>query len=196
MTENKIKVLFVGDGGVATGFARVMHSIIENLPDNYEVHHLAVNYNGDPYKTKENHLLYPAKLGGDLLGFNRMQELVTKINPDLIFILNDPWVVSDYLARIPVDQRVIAYTPVDALYLDELWCKNLQKINQVIAYTEFGKNEYRRYTEDFDDIEVIPHGTDLTKFYPIDKIEAKKSLGLPEDSFIVFNGNWHTGFPL
>ena len=52
MSNNKVKVLWVSDGGVATGFARVAHSIIENLPDHYEVHHLAVNYNGDPYKTK------------------------------------------------------------------------------------------------------------------------------------------------
>ena len=38
--KGKVKVLWVGDGGVATGFARVNHSIINNLPeDKYEIHH-------------------------------------------------------------------------------------------------------------------------------------------------------------
>ena len=184
-----IRGLFVGDGGVASGFARVMESIIQYLPDNYEAHHLAVNYTGDPYKTNKNHLMYPARNGGDLLGIKRIENLIENIKPDFIFILNDPWVINDYLTRIPKGQTVIAYTPVDAEHLHKGWVENLSKIDQLIVYTEFGKNEYLRKKPDFENIKVIPHGTDLSKFYPIDKIEARKKIGLPEDAFIVFNGN-------
>jgi D-inositol-3-phosphate glycosyltransferase len=38
-------------------------------------------------------------------------------------------------------------------------------------------------------IEIIPHGTDFTKFFPIDPLECRKELGVPADTFIVFNGN-------
>jgi glycosyltransferase involved in cell wall biosynthesis len=187
---NKVKILWIGDGGVASGFARVNHSIINYLPDNYEIHHLAVNHHGDPYPTRKNHLLYPALTpGGDVLGISRIQPLCHKIQPDLIFILNDPWVINDYLTRIPKEFRVVAYTPVDAMYLHDKWVHNLQLINKLVTYTEFGKSEMLRQAPDFNDIEVIPHGTDLHKFYPIDRDEARKALNLPLDDFYVFNGN-------
>lgn len=184
-----MKILFCGDGGVATGFARVNQSIIENLPDDWEIHHLAVNYNGDPYKTKPNHFMYPARLGGDLLGYNRIKGLISAIKPDIIFILNDPWVIYDYLRIITTDQKVVAYTPVDAKPLDPVWVSAIKNVNQLITYTEFGKSAFTDKYPDFNDIIVIPHGTDHSKFYPLDKIECRKELGLPEDCFIVLNAS-------
>lgn len=184
----KTKILWIGDGGVATGFARVNHSIIENLPDRFEVHHLAVNYNGDPYPAE--HDMYPARLGGDILGLNRIESLLEKIKPDLIFILNDPWLVNDYLTKIPVNCRVIAYIPVDAKYLNPRWIASISKINQAVTYTEFGKQEFLSAYPNFShEIEVVPHGFDADKFYPIGKAVARDKLGLPLHSFIVFNGN-------
>jgi len=45
----KKKVLFIGDGVTPTGFSTVTHNIIRNLPkEEFEIHHLAVNYRGDP----------------------------------------------------------------------------------------------------------------------------------------------------
>jgi D-inositol-3-phosphate glycosyltransferase len=38
-------------------------------------------------------------------------------------------------------------------------------------------------------IGVLPHGVDNTRFYPIDKKEARRQLRLPEDKFIVLNAN-------
>lgn len=184
-----MKILWCSDGGVASGFARVAHSIIENLPEDWEIHHLAVNHNGDPYETKKNHKLYPARLGGDLLGINRLQPLIKSLQPDVIFILNDPWVIYDYLTRIPIESKVVAYTPVDAECMDKAWVDNIAKINQLITYTEFGKEEFVKVNKNFDNIKVIPHGTDITKFYPLDKVESKEKLGIDPKLFVVFNGN-------
>lgn len=184
-----MKILWVGDGGVASGFARVNHSIIENLPEDWEIHHLAVNYNGDPYETKSNHKLYPARLGGDLLGINRLQPLIKSLQPDVIFILNDPWVIYDYLTRIPVESKVVAYTPVDAECMDTTWVDNIAKINQLVTYTEFGKNEFIKVNRNFDNIRVIPHGSDIGKFFPIDKVTARQALGIDPNLFVVMNAN-------
>lgn len=38
-------------------------------------------------------------------------------------------------------------------------------------------------------INVVPHGVDLTNFFPLDKIECRKELDLPVDKFIVGNVN-------
>jgi glycosyltransferase involved in cell wall biosynthesis len=37
--------------------------------------------------------------------------------------------------------------------------------------------------------DIIGHGTDFEKFFPLDKHVCRKELGVPEDAFIVFNGN-------
>src|SRR5690348_5266776 len=119
-----MKLLWIGDGGVATGFARVNHSIIENLPSDWEIHHIAVNYRGDPYRTKPNHFLYPAQNGGDILGIQRIQPLLKTLNPDMVFILGDPWVIFEYLKVIPLGTKVVTYVPVDAKYLNPAWVHN------------------------------------------------------------------------
>ena len=56
------------------------------------------------------------------------------------------------------------------------------------TYTEFGKKEIEimGYTKPVD---IIGHGTDFEKFFPLDKAECRRDLGVPDDVFIVFNGN-------
>ncbi len=45
----KKKILFIADGVQPTGFSTVAHNMIRNLEDTYDIHHLAVNYKGDPH---------------------------------------------------------------------------------------------------------------------------------------------------
>jgi len=195
MEERKgnVRLLVVGDGGVTTGFARVVSSIVENLPENYDIHHVAINYNGDPYPVShKNHKLYPARLGGDLLGVGRFSGFVEIIKPDVIFIINDPWLTKHYLEAVKYDEeilkKIVLYIPVDATYLQKLWFKGFDKLGAVVAYTEFGKNEILRADNSFD-VKVIPHGVDSGVFYPYSREQAKMELGLPEDLFIVLNAN-------
>lgn len=188
--DEKIKVLWVGDGGVATGFARVNHSIIDNLPeDKYEIHHLAVNYRGDPYPDAKG-LMYPAITGGDIYGIGRLPKLMEKIKPDLVFILNDTWVLPNYLQFIPESQKVVTYFPVDAGPLEAEWCSAIVKRSTPVAYTEFGRKEVLQQAGANADVRIIPHGIDTKKFYPIDMLEARKKLeGITPESFVVLNSN-------
>src|SRR3990167_117720 len=95
---NKIRVLWISDGVIPTGFSRVSHSIIKYLPkDKYEILHLAINYDGDPHPF--NHKIYTAKNKGDIYGTNRIKEF-SKAGVDLIFILNDLWITTMYLEEI------------------------------------------------------------------------------------------------
>jgi glycosyltransferase involved in cell wall biosynthesis len=38
-------------------------------------------------------------------------------------------------------------------------------------------------------IDVVGHGTNFNHFFPMDKAACRKELGVPDDVFIVFNGN-------
>jgi D-inositol-3-phosphate glycosyltransferase len=193
------KVLFIGDGVRKTGFAVVLHNIISNLPaDKYEVHHLAINYYGDPHQLSW--LIYPAANKGDLWGFNRVPDFL-KEKWDLIFILNDAWVISQYLEifykQLPEGEKlppVIVYFPVDSKDLDPDWFKNFGPEIYPVVYTEFGKQEVLKARSDITPL-VIPHGVDTNTFFRAFKTrdQAKKILfpNRPDfkDSFVVLNAN-------
>jgi len=192
----KPTILWVGDGGCATGFARVNHSIINNLPEGkYNVHHLAVNYKGDPYPDSKAPL-YPAMLGGDLLGMGRLAAMMKALKPDIIFLLNDVWVLNHYIDLIKKEnpsQKIVCYFPVDAKPLRAEWCEPIvDNVDIPVAYTKFGKSAI---TDLFsgargERVRIIPHGIDTGVFYPIDMNIARDQLnGMEPDDFVVLNAN-------
>ena len=185
----KVKVLWVSDGGAATGFTRVANGIIENLPENkYEIHHLAVNYMGDPYNSKA--LMYPAALGGDLFGFNRIKQLVDTIKPDLVFLLNDLWNLEKYLVQIEeYTIPKVVYFPVDAKPQAKQWVDKVIFDAVPVAYTEYGKSAITDYYPK-QVVHVIPHGINTKAFHKVSKSAARKTLaGVSSDDFIVLSAN-------
>lgn len=192
--DKKIKVLAIGDGVTPTGFSRVMHSIFGRLSErDYEVHHLAINYIGDPHPFK--YKIYPAMVGGDVYGIKRLPVL-SAIKPDIIFMLNDLWIIDEYLGAIkehfkPVP-KVVVYFPVDAENLDPKWFRHFDIVSQAVAYTEFGQKCVNEAGVSVH-TRIISHGVDPKTFYklPMEKREIKKMV-YPNndeflDSFVVLN---------
>lgn len=171
------RILWIGDAVATTGFSRVNHSIIKNLDlDYYDIHHLGINYRGDPHGY--DHLIYPALNGGDPMGFGRMIPLIRELKPDFLFILNDPWVVHTYLSLLVENEikiPVVVYFPVDALGLSRGWFEHYDLVKKLCVYTEFAKEEVLKIGAIHPDgIEVIPHGADPEKFYPLDNYYNSK----------------------
>jgi glycosyltransferase involved in cell wall biosynthesis len=191
----KKRILFVGDGVTPTGFSTVMHNIIKNLPKrSFDVHHLGINYRGDPHDYDWK--IYPAMLGGDYLGINRLREFAT-LKADGIFMLNDPWVLAKFLKVIKETWKdippIVLYFPVDSIDLDLDWFINYDIVKKVVVYTKFGYNEVKKLIPN-SDVSIIPHGIDTSIFYKIfeTRKEAKKLLFPKQDfkdSFIVLNAN-------
>jgi len=188
------KILYCGDVGVQTGFGRVSEHLIPALAKDHEVHALASNWHGDPNEMQEHCKMYPAMAhGADPFGGHRIGELVQTIQPDIVFILNDIWVAINLFEAIKQfkDQlafKTIVYTPIDSYGLFSELLQPIEEWDALITYTEFGKQELEKmgYSRP---IEVIGHGTNFEQFFPMDKQECRKELGVPEDVFIVFNGN-------
>ena len=192
------RIFWISDGVTPTGFGRVAHSIIKNLDSEiFQVLHLAINYQGDPHPY--NHMIFPAPIRGNVYGMDRIQEFQdAKI--DMIFILNDLWMINEYLKEIkrvfdPVPPIVI-YFPVDAREFDKTWFEHFDVISEAVVYTEFGYEVAKKAAPKDFDFKIIPHGIDTSLFYKLEtpKNEIKKMAypdnpELFEDSFIVLNAN-------
>jgi len=187
-------ILYCGDVGVQTGFGRVSEHLIPALAKEHDVHALAVNWHGDPNEMQDHCKMYPAMAyGSDPFGQHRIGELVQKIKPDLVFILNDIWVAINLFNAIKpfkesIGFKTIVYTPIDSYGLFAELCEPISHWDKLITYTDFAKEELRKMGY-HKPVEVVGHGTDFTKFFPMDKEQCRKELGVPNDVFIVFNGN-------
>ena len=186
MSEEKKKLLWIGDAVSQTGFARVTHSILEHLRHKWDVYVLGVNYAGDPTPYQHLYKLFPAVLGGDVWGIGRVMPLIRNIKPDVVLVLNDPWNVAQYLNAIEVKVPVVAYMPVDAP--NQMAGRGLNPLHRAIAYTNFGRKHLLLggYTGRCD---VVPHGVNPELYYPMEKAEAIDKLTLKAkvkgDSFII-----------
>jgi glycosyltransferase involved in cell wall biosynthesis len=126
-------------------------------------------------------------------GEDRIREIVEKEQPDIVFSLNDPWIVSEQYRRIQDLHQQKKFKFCGYLTMDSYnWIGGIDAhINEwdaLIAFTEFGAYEFFKagITKP---VTVIPHGLDTDLFYPMDKKEARKKLGLSDDIFICLNAN-------
>jgi len=192
--ERKVKVLVWSDLVVKTGFERVSKSIFENLTNQLDIVGLGINYRGDP--TQYKFPVFPASLGGDLYGINRLSQFVND-GIDLIYILNDVWVIDRFLEKIKEVwkgkkiPRIVTYFPVDAEEHDPNWYRNFDIVDVPVTYTEFAKKVVLKAAPQLKDrLRVIPHGTDTSVIYKQNKFYARSVLfgeKATPDEFIFLN---------
>jgi len=205
MDKEKLKVLFASDLVVETGFSTVAHNIIKYNKDRFDFTGLGVNYSGDPHSY--DFPIYPAMVRGmgNIYGLDRMCSLMNQIDFDLVFILNDSWVISYYLDAIKKNVTkklppIVVYFPVDSKWHDSEWYRDFDIVSEAYTYTEFGKSVVTQPSCMPEMIlGVMPHGVDLEDFYQIseDRKQSKvelfgsklKGLKHVEETFIVLNAN-------
>jgi glycosyltransferase involved in cell wall biosynthesis len=211
VTGERPRIVIVGDGAAPTGFARVLENVFTRLEGMYDIHQLAINYQGDPHDWSWK--LYPAGAAGDLRGVNRLPRIVRAIDPAFVFLLNDIWTLGVYVKTLRqegLDVPTIAYCPIESGPVDPSHVRDLEGVTRFVVYTDFARREVARAVHqlhehhppfDFPVVEIIGHGVDTDRFqpYPVDgagddvKRRAKALLfGDDEDlidSFIVLNAN-------
>lgn len=184
MTQRRI--LVVSDFACATGFGRVMENLLQRVNQaEWKSYILAINYHGDPHPLRRQfEHMYPAKLGGDAYGVKRFADMVKSIQPDLILIQSDAWLVPLYLERARLADLkmppVIAYCPPDSKNQPAGKLLTEFGVTLLITPTEFGRTELVRggYTGA---TKVIPYGVDTERYKPLDQTEARRAMNFPED---------------
>tara|TARA_R110000868_G_scaffold31646_1_gene115956 strand:- start:161 stop:1420 length:1260 start_codon:yes stop_codon:yes gene_type:complete len=191
----KPKLLWCGDIVAMTGFARVTENVLQRICDQYEVVVLSHNWWGDPTPLQAKYKMYPSsnRFQTAPFGEDRIREVVEKEKPDIVFTINDMWIINEQYKRIKDlhDQKLfkfVGYAPMDSYGWTGCLSETANDWDGVISYTEFGAHEFIRGGIR-KPITIIPHGITSDQFYPIDKTEARKRLNLKDDIFIVFNGN-------
>ena len=190
------KIMFWGDSPtLGTGFGNVLKFIINHLPkDRFKISVLGVHYNGGPHDL--NCYIYPTKPSAEHNDKDNMARIIMDVKPDIIFLLHDIWIMDPMLLflkeyNLLKKRKVVGYMPVDALDHDPKWYANVDLLDKLVVYNEFGKSVVTKACPDINPL-IIEHGVDNRIFYKLfnTRAEAKKTLFKAlelHDSFIVLN---------
>ena len=209
--KETLRLLVVGQGCAPTGFSRVIHSILNHLPAGYEVSHFATNLKSPP-PSSGNWKIFP----NEMEEAQGLGELVDRLAPDLVFLVDVVWAVARFRALWEVpgrSYRVVLY--LAAGEKEELTAKGMAQLvgaDRLVFYTAFARDLARAALAElaphcqgcgFSEIEVVPHGIDPKTFFPIagrdqqglvsSRKKARRKIfpGDPslQDQFIVLNAN-------
>lgn len=150
-----MRVIFVGDACVSTGFARCTHAACDAIhAAGHEVFVLGMNYHGDPHGHPYPVFpcVQPHDGGRDYFGVTRLPVLIERLRPDVVVLLNDPWNVAPYLDAyegflkererqgMPTAPRpkFVAWLAVDAENQDG---KPLNRLDHVAVWTAWAGNQ-------------------------------------------------------
>ena len=214
------KILIIGDAVAPTGFARVIRSIFGRLHAQYELHQLATRFDGGAHDWPWT--LYPAARGESVYGYDQIAPLIDSLRPEIVFVLYDIAFHALYLAHIKQaawQPKVVMYAPVEAGPIAPELIANVSGVDRYVMYTEFGREvievtlaQVRQMPTSVDNfrfptLEVIAHGVDTDRFFPIAvagasfdpdatlarRRAARRHLKIggddDDDAFIVLNGN-------
>ncbi len=197
-----VKLIAIGFNTFGTGLTRVMQSILRRLADDHEIHYLGIGYSGETIRDR-GLTIYPTNpKGGDVFAAFQAARLIEEIQPQLVFILHDIWMFEHYLRILgPYRDRlkIVAYIPLDGKITNESVARPLKDADRVVVYTEFARSQFehafQRIGPGFPDVDVIPHGIDRTRFFPLPggrtnaKQEVFPDLQDPSHSFVVLNAS-------
>lgn len=191
MSNKPFRMLALWDYNSFTGFATVSKNLVINWQKIFgatmKLDIVAVNYFGDDYSEGENIRVISAKgrdVAKDDFGRYVFMRSLKDIDYDLIFILQDLGVVVpmiNLLQEIKDEKKKankkqfksILYYPVDFALTPNLGV-GLEFFDSLATYTEYGRfHTLRLKPEIKGKLKVIPHGNNMTNFYPLPFEEAE-----------------------
>lgn len=185
-----------------TGFTRVLQSISHYLQENYQVHWIGIGYKGPILE--QGYKIYPNNVnGGDMYGAYMGKEMVEKLRPKAVFLLNDFWMLKNYkrtLHNCVPTTRIVAYVPLDGKIDTPQSIKGSEFVDDLVLYNHFSLNETKnaflqlqetKEIDAFPSLHVVNHGLELKSFYPLNRDTSKRQIfpQLESGSIVVLNAN-------
>ena len=103
---------------------------------------------------------------------------------DVLITLVDVW-VTDWFGRKAQKYGWdwLPWTPIDQSPVPKLVLERLEGCKFVLPYSKFGESEL--HAAGVDNVRYVPHGLEPATYHPLDKTRAKRTIGVPEDAFVV-----------
>ena len=114
----KPKLLWIGDIVAKTGFARVTENVLPFLKCDFDITVLET-IGGEIPPLQQVYTMYPSSNLTAPFGEERIREIVMKIKPDIIFTINDMWIVNEQYKQIQDMHKdnqfkFVGYVPMDS----------------------------------------------------------------------------------
>ena len=194
--ERVMRVLWIGDAVINSGFSVVTHNICNELSKLCDVTVLGIGYDG---RTRHPcpFYIYPGYHNGDMYSFDFAANLILRESPDVVVVFNDLPVVHNYLDRIAelkktnsIGAKVVPLFPINFVPPNKLDILNLsfKNVEEVLVYTDFSRMVVESINPQLK-VTSIYHGVDVGTYFPVQ--DAKIKYGL-KDCFVVGNVNSNT----
>lgn len=116
---------------------------------------------------------------GDSLGFRTAAKHFEKFQTDICVFHTDFWVAKPLTQMIP---NLVAYTVLDHEDYAEEYQDVLRSFKKVAIASRHGCNEAKKYGVE---ATFIPHGVDITKYYPLPRDACKKMIAVSPETKVV-----------
>jgi len=195
--SNKKKLFCWCDFLVPTGFGNVAKNLLEDMHEDYDVSVLGINYHGETRYDTSKYFVYPISKD-DMLGYKKMERIIKKEKPELIFLFQDIFHVSEVIKKIKTDwapnAKIVSYFPIDGAPVSFAWGDVFTYSDAIIEYSDWAievTKQIKNFKLPDKKLWKLYHGVDKKTFYPLPKEEIKslrKQFGW-EDKFVVCNIN-------
>ena len=187
-----------------TGYSKVSHNMIKELSQKPWLKLTHYGFQKMP-QVPEGYRPYPSNVDvydaathekphQQAFGYGQLSDYIRRTEPNVVMIYNDLSVVSRFLDEIR--KSGIPRTFKLWVYCDQVYNTQLQPYLDVLnrdADLIFAfSNGWKKCLKEQGinrPIDVITHGFDKEKFFPIPRDLVRKQLGLPNDRFIILNLN-------
>ena len=195
MEKKKLKLLAWCDYLVPTGFGTVSKNLFEDMYKHFDVSILGINYHGDKRYDTEKAFVYSVA-PNDMLGLKRIHKIVENEQPDVLFLFQDIFHISDIINDLAKQcegkTKIVVYFPVDGEPFSMAWGNVFEKADAIITYTDWAidviKDRFPNLTKP---ISKLYHGVNFDDFFPLPAIDIKtiRQKYNWEDKFVAVNIN-------
>jgi D-inositol-3-phosphate glycosyltransferase len=191
-----MKVLWVGDAVITSGFGVVTHSICNELASKCEIVVFGIGYNGK-VRHQYSYYIYPGRDGNDIYSFSYLRDVVRIENPDVIVVFNDDHIVKNYLEVLKeVEKPIVVLLPVNYFPPTiKMLSPFIPMVNEILTYTEASNREVSQLIPTVP-VTTVYHGVYPKVFYKIPNfktgqldLQTRKTVS---GGFIVGNINTNT----
>lgn len=209
MDKNKKKLLCWCDFNVPTGFSNVAMNLLDDMHEEYDVSIIAINYHGDTKYDTSKYFCYSVSRD-DMIGIKRMPKVIHEVRPDILFLFQDIFHISDLIERLKkealknTDTKVVAYFPVDGSPFSVAWGNvfgnvidggkdlGMPYVDTIITYSDWAIETIKeRFPNVNRPIHKLCHGVNLDTFYLLEQNEilALRKEYNWENKFVAVNVN-------